>query len=487
MASFSARRFRSACAVPAIALAALALPGVASAKKIEQCGGVQTFTGAGSTLQKTAQEGVWGPDFINTSNINPLSCNGTNGSKGRPVGPKVTAPANYESIGSGPGMEKWGLEEPIHKTKAFSTATDFVATDEAPNAAQKAQIEGEGSPVETIPVLQASVASLVHLPEGCTATSTDDPGRLDLGNETLNELWNGTIQTWGELVATPESIAAGDEIKGSAPPSKAECEADVILRYARAEESGTSHIFKSYLGLIAPTAKYITSLPTSPNDWDELKEEAGNTVWPTAASVKTVAAGGGALVEDVLNNPSSVGYAALTDARAKKGAQATPLTFYPTTMTTEGGAGTATFWTPLENKKATLHEPATYADPSIDDETSVTATQSNCEFEEYTNGTTVFPPKKTSDPWNNVTTRTTEPKYTLCGLTFDLAYTKYKNTPFGKPLGEEVEQTVGDYYRWELATGTGGGQTEINNGHDYEALTPKLIEIADKGLKKIKG
>ena len=465
MASFFARRLRSACALSVVAVVALALPSVAAAKKASPCQtGVQTFKGGGSTLQKTAQLSVWAPDF-NTS-TNPAACSGA-------FQPKMT---EWKNVGSGPGMEFWGLNK-----AAFNTEADFVGTDEAPNPEEKAELEKAGSPLDTIPVVQSAVASLVHLPTGCTATSTATgaSGRLALGNKTLEALWAGEINTWGALIATAESKAAGDTITGSGSPTTAECEADAITRYVRAESSGTTHIWKKYLGLVSETLFEIENPVThtaEKKSWTQISEGTLNTTWPTkAAVVNTGDTGGGALVEKVLSNPSSVGYAALSDARAKTGS--TGETFKPGA---QGGKGTETFWARVENGSGT------YADPSTDNEESATATKSNCTNEVYTNGTKAFPPKKVIDAWNEATTSTKEPNYTICGLTFDLAFTNYGATPFGPTLGHEVEVTVGQYYRYELSTGAGGGQTEVGNGHDYEELTSQLLAIAGKGAKKLK-
>ncbi len=497
MASFSARRFRSACAISATALVALALPGIAAAKKSD-CNGLQSFVGAGSTLQKTAQLSVWGPDFHSSSTPVGVGC--PSGHPGEE--PTLTT---YESIGSGPGMEKWGLNG-----KAFNPAFDFVATDEAPNTGQEGEIStaASGAQVQTLPVLQAAVAFLVHLPEGCTATSKPDPGRLVLTNGALQKVWrNGEIKDWTELVeaVNTEDPAAEDKLIESVPPK---CDEADIKRWVRDEESGTTHILKKYLGLddeekvgSKEVEKKNLVMLGGPFTWTEISEGSENPDWPTADAVhqngnvtEPNTAGGGNLVEAVLSVPSSVGYAALTDARAKEGKKLTitgefeevesPVgsgkfvkvgngkTFHPGT----GGAGTETFWTPIENGANA------FADPSSDNELSATARESNCTEEAYTNSEKTFPPKKASDPWNEVTTSLTETNYTLCGLTFDLGLSTWK--AFGAKEAE-VEKTIGAYYRYELSEAVGGGQEAIKN-HDYESLTKQLDGIAAKEVKKFK-
>src|SRR5580693_4026201 len=127
MKSLSARRFVPACVLSAAAVAAFAAPGAANAASLgAECSG-SSIIGKGSSLQKIAQQNVWNPDF-NTS-ANPHACNGTQGSTGTPT-------VKYESVGSGAGMEAWGING-----HAFESATAYVGTDEPPNAVQHEEIQ----------------------------------------------------------------------------------------------------------------------------------------------------------------------------------------------------------------------------------------------------------------------------------------------------------------------------------------------------------
>ena len=82
MKSLSTRRIASACVVSAATVAALVLPGAASATVGQQCSGV-SIIGQGSSLQAVAQQELWGPAFHTSSGS--LACNGTQGSKGTPT------------------------------------------------------------------------------------------------------------------------------------------------------------------------------------------------------------------------------------------------------------------------------------------------------------------------------------------------------------------------------------------------------------------
>ena len=94
MKFLSTRRIVSACAVSAATVAALVLPGAASAAVGAQCSGVP-ITAQGSSLQAVAQQEIWGPGFHTTGAS--LACDGSQGSKGRPT-------ITYSSTGSGAGL-----------------------------------------------------------------------------------------------------------------------------------------------------------------------------------------------------------------------------------------------------------------------------------------------------------------------------------------------------------------------------------------------
>ena len=93
-------------------------------------------------------------------------------------------------------------------------------------------------------------------------------------------------------------------------------------------------------------------------------------------------------------------------------------------------------------------ETVTYADPASNKEIAKLA-ESNCAKEEYTDGESVFPPSSVFESWSAVTTKTVEPKYTICGLTFDLAFKAYGAFP-GTSLEEAT--TANNYLQYVLDT-----------------------------------
>lgn len=441
MKSFSARGFLTGCILSAAAVMALAAPGAASAATIgEQCSG-GPLTGEGSSLQKLAQQTVWAPDF-NTS-ANPKACNGTQGSKETPT-------VTYTSVGSGAGMEAWGING-----HAFEGSNGYVGTDEPPNATQKAEIQSHSkhpkeNTLETIPVLQGSVAIIVRLPKSCAGTSISNPGRLVLDNVTLEKIWNAEITKWSELTEN------GDTLSGTG------CNAEsTINRVVREDESGTTSIFKKYLALINGEDDIVGEL-----GWRGISEGTENTVWPGTV-LRPSEKGGGALAKLVNETPSSIGYVNMAEARST-GDFAAPT----------GGKNTARFWVPIQNNGLEQEE-ETYADPSTNGDAKELA-NANCANTVYTNGTTPFPPASTTEVWNEVTTKTEEPNYPICGLTYDLTFHEYSQYP-GTTLGEAT--SANNYLLFELASG--GGQ-ELIKKHDYLALPTALQVEARTGAEKTK-
>jgi ABC-type phosphate transport system substrate-binding protein len=454
MSHFSARRLVPSCIIAAAGVAALVAPGAASATVGTQCSG-SNIGGQGSSLQKLAQE-LWVPNF-NTS-AEKHACNGTQGTKGTPT-------VAYNPSGSGAGLKSWGVGKIEHK---YGATNAFVGTDEAPNPTAKAEIEENETTLTpkallTIPVLQAAIAVIVHLPANCLATSTSNKGRLVLNNTTLEAIWRGTITKWNEITDN------GDKLTGTGCTP-----ATAITHVVRLDGSGTSHVLKKYLGLINKS----TSFPTTNlkgesvgnKTWDEIAEGPENTGWPTAdAVVRPEKTGGGAVVAKVAETAGSIAYANLADARANA-------SFIPPT----GGPNKATFWTPIQNKAG---ETITYADPASNKEVALTK-EANCAKTEYTNGEVAFPPANVQESWSEITTKTEEPHYPICGLTFDLAFVKYSAFE-GTSLEEAT--TTNNYLQYVLDTikekegnKVNGGQALIKN-HDYEPLTGTVLKEAQKG------
>jgi ABC-type phosphate transport system substrate-binding protein len=452
MKSLSTRRIASACVVSAAAVAALALPGAASATIGQQCSGV-SISGQGSSLQAVAQQELWGPGFHTSSDS--FACNGKQGSKGTPT-------IAYNPSGSGAGLRSWGAESKKPEEISFGPGNAFVGTDEPPNETQLEEIEAQQSTktpdtIMSIPVAQESVVILAHLPGGCTATSTAAEGRLAFTNADLQGIYAGTLKKWGEITG------GGDSITGSG------CAEAAITPVARFDQSGTTHIFKRYLNLIEPNA---LATEDGSKTWAELSEGSLNTVWPTAAGVvKPGVKGGGELLAKVAATAGSIGYVNLAEARKNSA-------FVPPS----GGANEPTFWGVLENghKGSGKKEKITFLDPSNNGDSAM-LDAANCAKTVYTNGSEPFPPGSVFETWNTVTTSVTlkEKTYSLCGLTYDLASTDYA---LFSGATEAETTTVENYLRF--VTSKKEGQTLLP-GDDYLGLPKDIIAKAEAGAVKV--
>jgi len=472
MALFSLRRISAACAVSAAAAAAaFAVPSSASAA-LGHCAG-ENIKGKGASLQELAQNKVWdslAPEGFNAS-LNADACSGAK---------KPTV--EYTSTGSGPGLESWGQETKSGVAIEYGPKNAYVGSDEPPNVAQKAEMESHttgGGKVLTIPVLQAAVAVLVHLPEGCKeAASAAAPGRMTFTNKVLEAIFRGTLTKWSELEVRGNSIKPAGCTAGKA-----------ITRAVREEGSGTTSIFKKYLNVVEPQ-EIEGPKSGEKTTWRKLAESAHNTTWPNEEEnpVKKAKKGSG-VSELVANEAGTIGYANVADARPHGFAEP------------EGGPKKAHFWIELE--RGEKEGKKLYADPSTNLEKAAKA-KSNCKGTHYTNGTEEFPPASTEQSWSEVTTALTSVKYTLCGLTYDLSLTKFEgyegvDTEGNKHIEttEAEARQAWDYFQFILDT-TGkasekkaGGQKLIATAQDYESLPTSSVaaknvqKIAEKGAAKI--
>jgi ABC-type phosphate transport system substrate-binding protein len=496
MTSFSARRI-AACIASAAAVAVVAVPGTASAKskgpvpdRGEQCSGV-SIVGRGSTFQNPAQL-VWQPGF--NANTSTVGCSGSQGSKGTPKAEY----RNKESAdrGSGSCLKVFGAEK-VTPNREYS----FCGTDEAPNAKQKEEIEshktgGEAESLETIPVLQGAVAVIVHLPEGCKASSepTEEKGklvklgRLSLDDATVEGIYRGTINTWKQLIEA-QGAHANDKLTCAVPAE----EEEEISRIVRLDHSGTTHIFKAYLSLVnsAPfkaepyEESYSGSstgcgakFPAEEKTWAEVSEACPNQRWPEAAHVvRPTESGNPGVVNKVNATPSSIGYADLAVAREYK-------FFSSKGMGGENKKGeqSTKFWAPMQDSSTAG---VSYADPASKGDTEKVAS-SNCKNTQYVEAEEkLFPPASTRSLWNAAKASLTEENYPICGLTYDLAFREYKPYLVGTPFeatGKATATTVENYLMYEVSS-KGGGK-EVKN-HDYESLPTEVRKKAEEGIKTI--
>jgi ABC-type phosphate transport system substrate-binding protein len=489
MTTLSVRRIVSACILSGAAVAALAAPGAASAEPLgTQCSG-ENIQGRGSTFQGLAQ-GVWDPGFNlvkGKANTNLTACGGSQG--GKKVIKVEYLQTNEEDKGSGACLKAFGAVKAPTLAKYGKFA--FCGTDEAPSAAQRAEMEshkvgGEAETIESIPVVQGSVAVIVHLPANCTAKSevVGATTRLVLKAQTLEGIFRGTITKWSQIKEN------GDAVEGSGCNPEEE-----IQRVVRLDKSGTTHIFKESLAEASENTKEEEAifeaeefgeievgkgdpcgsvLLAGPETWGKLASGCENERWAKGSGkpvLRPAKTGGPAVVAEVAAVASSIGYANMADARTTFGA----------------GGGTSKFWVEVQHnfeakKPTTL---PTYADPASNGD-SATVAESNCASTVYTNGKEKFPPPSTRQLWNAVRAKIKETKYPICGLTYDLVLdegSKYtKETESALTL--EGATSAVNFELWVNNGVTNGGSYLIKK-HDYTALPDPIADKAEEGLKAI--
>ncbi|MGV1048316.1 MAG: PstS family phosphate ABC transporter substrate-binding protein [Solirubrobacterales bacterium] len=383
-----------------------------------------SITGQGASLQKIAQQNVWGPNFGN--NI----CN-----KGSL--PKIA----YNSTGSGAGLKEWNYDG----TKgSINTGLAWISTDDAPTAAQIANIKstGGGAQLAVIPITQTAIAIVANPPAGCTVE--------EITNTDLTAVFEGRFLTWNQL----------DTAEGTCTSP--------ITRVVRKDGSGTTFQYKNYL--FQTNKKALACTGAEKQTWQQLEPitnsvtGAPNTTWPETCAEKTLSAvvrpagtGGGEVVKTVNTTAGSIGYAALPDAMANK----TTAVVLQLQNNGLGSAAEASFASPASGSTANCGT-MTYKTPA------------NVNTGLDIDWSAVFGAKPAIG----------EGGYPLCTLTYALAFHGYGLAGFA----QKDEITVRDYLT-EYVT-QAAGQSDINSNF-YSALpsTPdvrtNILGAAQKAAVRI--
>src|SRR5579859_1773971 len=170
---------------------------------------------------------------------------------------KGGAEVNYQSIGSGGGVEQL-----TKKTVDFG-ASDFPLNDEQTKAAEAA-----GGPVVHVPVTMGAVSIGYNLPvDG-----------LKLDGATLGGIYLGTIKAWND----PAIASLNPGVTLPSTP---------VAVVHRSDGSGTTFIFTSYLSAVSP-------------DWKTKIGASGSVNWPVGIGAK----GSEGVSGQVTNTPGAIGY-----------------------------------------------------------------------------------------------------------------------------------------------------------------------------------
>jgi ABC-type phosphate transport system substrate-binding protein len=373
--------------------------------------------------------------------------------------------------------------------------------------------------LHVIPVASAAVAVIVHFPEGCELknpgtgatsenedTSTGGPNdpsgaatgdtaanhdlRVHITAAELEKIWDGTPQTWGEVVPGVGNLTGTDT---STLNSGKSCASVPVRRIVRLDGSGTTYNFKAYLGLLpgAPTGLWTTA-PVA----------GTNNVWPVTTSSNTTPEevvkatgvcedasdichgtenGGGALTAAVNATDGSIGYVDLATAR-KKGFTVTPTT---------SGTPDHTYWIPLQTINPSKGDEVgkTFVEPTVNPLSNLsTETErpgANCTNADYRG----YPEVSAEDPdptlgnWTNAiaTGSKDTTTYPACALTYDFAFDDDAPVYGDTQTEQEKARTVKDYLESVVSS---TGQIGVLTA-DYGALPSSIVQIAQNGVAAI--
>lgn len=520
--------------VSLVALFAVAVPGTAVAKskvktdQLGQCEGAN-IEGLGSSFQAPAEflwtkggaKNEFPTDGFNVSK-SKLACSGSK---------KPTVVYNQEEAqkGSGACLKDFGNGA----TPKITVFPGPCGTDEAPSETVKLEMEGKseealekGEGIQTVPVLQGALAVIVHLPEGCKASSEPDlakhvtkVGRLSLKRDQVDSIYDSRI-TWEELLNKEKAAELAEKIKAAKNTITCVNPEELkksIIPVVRLDKSGTTHIFKAFLKQVSPgefvmeeffqinekSAGHEHSEPCKAKlepkaePWSQVAEGCENQRWPQAAEiVRGEVTGNPGVVKTVAKTPSSVGYADMAVAREygyfSKKSEA--LGGCSAALEVCGGENAPEeqnerFWAPVSDSKATSKK-IEYAEPSTNGDVEALA-NSNCSKTVYAlKAGEKFPPASTRLDWSKVIGLAESKTYSICGLTYVIEprlfypFLHDENPAITQEESQKIATTVSNYLTWVLSEKEDGGGEEIK-GHDYEPLPKKAQKIAEAGALEI--
>jgi phosphate transport system substrate-binding protein len=183
---------------------------------------------------------------------------------------------NYQAIGSGGGIN--GITD---------NSVDFGASDGPMNDDQLAKAEANGGPVLHIPMTLGGVALTYNIPEiGETA--------LKITPETLSLIYFGdsaqTAEAFGGNADFMPLVKWNDPRLVADNPDLANIDQYIAVVH-RADSSGTTNIFTSYLSAVSP-------------EWKDLVGGANSVEWPIGLGGR----GNAGIAGNVKQTPYSIGY-----------------------------------------------------------------------------------------------------------------------------------------------------------------------------------
>lgn len=463
-------------AVGVMSAAFVALPGGASAAfdagHDETCemSAATTIDGIGASFQRQAQL-AWGAEVL-APDADPSSPYATGfgyldlfdaSTNATGVGCASAALAGstrvrYSPAGSGAGRRAFGASTAVGQAGVRDTRYAFGGADEAPTAAEIAAANqgpttgtGDDAVLHTIPVAQSSVAVVVKLPANCTVAANST--QRSISRTALAAAFAGTATTWSAVLPSATLTGTG-------------C-STAVKRVVRQDSSGTTFAFKNYLRSID-----AVNFPTS----------LGNQAWPNEATnpvLRGASSGAGSQLDALnANADGGIAYADLATARDRGFDWQTGL----------NANGDRTFWLYVERSTGA------YASPAVNNNVGVTGSQrgSNCATTEYANAGGA-PLPSTTQSWFDVTANETTGGYSLCALTFALAWERPSLANVGSlqtALTQDQARAARDYlgFAVEDKNGFGGtpraGQSQLAAA-GYQKLPEDVRALSSTGVSSL--
>lgn len=458
-----------------VAAVALSAPAAQAGFNVQKCNGT-SVVGGGSSFQKIIQQNFWTPNDLATGGFAGSNANLSYCLPGSPFNDNNNT-VTYNSIGSGAGRKLFDSDG-VAPYRAGNGPSRFFATDDAPTPTEIANMDA-GDPsiatddarVRIIPVATGAVTISVHFPDGCKwrsdydwkVNNSDFTTRFKIPNSKWEQVFDGSIATWGDLLAISPTIPGISAITGSGK-TNAQCVATPIKRVVRSDSSGTTFNFKQWLNAIDPAQ--------SPS-WDELAAGGlANLDWPNDSGATAVARGNGngGVASTVAATSGSVGYVDLATARTS----GFDMTAAATLLTAD-----RTFWVPVQNGSATYLDPQT---TEFGYKGGTTDRGAACNKATVVNIPGGADPTLDSD-WSHTLAINSPAGYGVCIVTYVGAWDDSKDAyGFGSGGSEQnLARTVKDYVTYM----TGGTGQSLLPRADYAKLPTSLVSIAQGGANAI--
>jgi ABC-type phosphate transport system substrate-binding protein len=471
------RMIKRALLPTAVGAAAIALsaPAANAGFNVQKCNG-SSIVGGGSSFQKIIQQNIW---TVNDNAQGGFAGSNANLSFCLPGSPfnDNNNTITYNSIGSGAGRKLFDSDGAA-PYRGGNGPSRFIAFDDPPTPTEIANMDA-GDPgiatddarIRILPVGTGAITISVHFPDGCKwrsdydwkVNNTDFTTRFKLPNARLEQVFDGTIATWGDLLRLSPTIQGISAIPGSGK-TNAQCIATPITRVARSDVSGTTFNFKQWLNTIDPSQ--------SPS-WDEYAVGGlANLDWPndSGATAVTRGSGNGGVASAVSATNGSVGYVDLATARTSG---------FDMTPAVDLLSADRKFWIPVQNGSAAYLDPQTQ---EFGFKSTSTDRGAACNKATVVNIPGGADPTLDSD-WSRTLAINSPAGYGVCLVTYVGAWDDQKDAyGFGSGGSEQnLARTVKDYVTYM----TGGTGQSLLPRYDYAKLPTSLISIAQGGAAAI--